>query len=45
MLKLNVGYPAKAEERLILDLMATSAPDLRVDPVVARSRSSQRAIW
>jgi MoxR-like ATPase len=35
MLKLNVGYPAKAEERRILDLMATSAPDLHVDPVVA----------
>ena len=34
MLKLNVGYPAKAEERRILDLMATSAPDLHVDPVV-----------
>src|SRR5471030_1089326 len=35
MLKLNVGYPAKVEERRILDLMATSAPDLHVDPVVA----------
>jgi len=35
MLKLNVGYPAKTEERRILDLMATSAPDLHVDPVVA----------
>src|SRR5580765_616081 len=34
MLKLNVGYPQKREERTILDLMATSAPDLRVDPVV-----------
>src|SRR5712671_2630269 len=34
MLKLNVGYPQKREERSILDLMATSAPDLRVDPVV-----------
>ena len=34
MLKLNVGYPAKAEERRILDLMATSAPDLHVEPVV-----------
>ena len=29
MLKLHVGYPAKTEERTILDLMATSAPDLR----------------
>src|SRR6195256_4566290 len=34
MLKLNVGYPAKAEERQILDLMATSAPNLGVKPVV-----------
>ena len=34
MLKLNVGYPAKTEERQILDLMATSAPDLSVTPVV-----------
>src|ERR1700676_3311348 len=34
MLKLNVAYPEKAEERQILDLMATSAPDLRINPVV-----------
>jgi MoxR-like ATPase len=34
MLKLNVAYPEKSEERQILDLMATSAPDLRVNPVV-----------
>src|ERR1700720_808855 len=34
MLKLNVAYPSKAEERKILDLMGTSAPDLRVKPVV-----------
>jgi len=34
MLKLNVGYPAKQEERRILDLMATSTPDLHVDSVV-----------
>jgi MoxR-like ATPase len=34
MLKLNVDYPSKPEERTILDLMATSAPDLRVKPVV-----------
>src|SRR6201987_1701367 len=34
MLKLNIGYPQKSEERNILDLMATSAPDLRVDAVV-----------
>ena len=30
MLKLRVGYPSKAEERRILDLMATSAPNLDV---------------
>src|ERR1700761_8195816 len=34
MFKLNVGYPEKAEERTILDLMATSAPDLKVTSVV-----------
>ena len=34
MLKLRVGYPAKAEERQILDLMATSAPKLDVTAVV-----------
>src|SRR5438876_832856 len=34
MFKLNIGYPQKSEERTILDLMATSAPDLRVSGVV-----------
>jgi len=34
MLKLRVGYPSKQEERKILDLMATSSPDLRVSPVL-----------
>jgi len=34
MLKLHIGYPQKSEERQILDLMATSAPDLTVMPVV-----------
>jgi MoxR-like ATPase len=34
MFKLNIGYPEKSEERTILDLMATSAPDLRVQGVV-----------
>src|SRR5436305_5351200 len=38
MFKLNVGYPQKAEERRILDLMATSAPDLHVNPVVAHEQ-------
>ncbi|HYY14493.1 MAG TPA: MoxR family ATPase [Chthoniobacterales bacterium] len=34
MFKLNIGYPQKKEERTILDLMATSAPDLSVEAVV-----------
>lgn len=34
MLKLNVVYPSKAEERHILDLMATSSPRFEVNPVV-----------
>src|SRR3954469_2658524 len=34
MLKLRVGYPSKAEERQVLDRMATSAPKLDVDAVV-----------
>ena len=34
MLKLHVGYPTKAEERLILDLMGTSKPNLDVRAVV-----------
>src|ERR1700755_1412922 len=34
MLELNIGYPQKPEERRILDLMATSAPDLSVSAVV-----------
>src|SRR5437868_4868235 len=34
MFKLNIGYPQKPEERRILDLMATSAPDLSVSAVV-----------
>jgi len=34
MLKLQVGYPSKAEERQVLDLMATSAPNLTVKAVV-----------
>jgi len=34
MFKLNVGYPQKTEERRILDLMATSSPDLAVSGVV-----------
>jgi MoxR-like ATPase len=35
MLKLNVDYPSKTEERQILDLMGTSAPDFSVQAVAA----------
>jgi MoxR-like ATPase len=35
MLKLNIGYPSKTEERKILDLMGTSAPDLSVQAVAS----------
>ncbi|GAT33455.1 MoxR-like ATPase [Terrimicrobium sacchariphilum] len=34
MLKVNVGYPTRDEERSILDAMATSAPRLHVNPIV-----------
>jgi MoxR-like ATPase len=34
MFKLNIGYPQKSEERRILDLMATSSPNLSVTAVV-----------
>src|SRR5436190_1482116 len=34
MLKLKVGYPSRKEERQILDLMGTSAPNLNVLTVV-----------
>jgi MoxR-like ATPase len=33
MLKLSVGYPTREEERLILDRMATTTTDVRVNPV------------
>jgi MoxR-like ATPase len=44
LLKVRVDYPAPAEERLVLDRMATSKPDLDVTPVthitqIAESRS------
>ena len=50
MLKLRVGYPSKAEERKILDLMATSAPDLNVlaitEPAdILRSREIVNSIY
>jgi MoxR-like ATPase len=35
MLKVIVDYPNRAEERAILEAMATSEPDLRVAPVVS----------
>jgi len=35
MLKLKVSYPAKAQERQILDKMATTRPTLAVEPVIA----------
>jgi MoxR-like ATPase len=34
MLKLNITYPSKVEERQILDLMGTSAPKLNINAVV-----------
>jgi MoxR-like ATPase len=34
MLKINIGYPSKDEERKILDLMGTSEPVTAVQPVV-----------
>src|ERR1700750_1883537 len=50
MLKLRIGYPSKAEERKILDLMATSAPKLDVmrilEPAdVIRSRNLVNEIY
>ena len=34
MLKINIGYPSKDEERKILDLMGTSEPETKVQPIV-----------
>src|SRR5215472_15739882 len=50
MLKLNIGYPSKIEERKILDLMGTSAPDLSVQAVaspddVIRSRATVNRVF
>jgi len=49
-LKLRVGYPTKAEERKILDLMATSTPNLNVlaitEPAeILRSREIVNSIY
>jgi len=35
MMKVIIGYPDRAEERAILDVMATSEPSLSVQPVVS----------
>ncbi len=50
MLKLKVGYPSKTEERMILDLMGTSTPNLNVATVVEpeeiiRSRTLVNTIY
>jgi MoxR-like ATPase len=50
MLKLNVDYPTKTEERQILDLMGTSSPDLSVNGVagpemIVRSRDVVNRIF
>ena len=50
MLKVNVGYPTREEEREILDAMATSAPLLSVQPIVSpeeiiHARSVVNAIY
>ena len=50
MLKLSVGYPSREEERLILDRMAQTTPDVRVSPVtdvaeIVRMRALVDAIY
>jgi MoxR-like ATPase len=50
MLKLSVGYPTREEERQILDRMATTTPDIRVNPVttvadILRMRTLVDAIY
>jgi MoxR-like ATPase len=34
LLKVRVGYPSRAQERQVLDLMATSTPKLETSPVI-----------
>jgi MoxR-like ATPase len=41
LLKLTLDYPSRAEERAILDAMATSEPDLHVDPIVTIAELAQ----
>ncbi len=38
MLKLKIGYPNRQEERKILDMMASTSPDLSVNKVVSLDR-------
>ena len=42
MLKLKIGYPSRAEERQILDLMARTIEPPQRTPVVIRSKSWRR---
>ncbi|MFT5423571.1 MAG: MoxR-like ATPase [Phycisphaerales bacterium] len=46
MLKLRVTYPSKAEERLIVDRMANSTPDIEIEPVATLDdiRQAQLAV-
>ncbi len=49
LLKVRVDYPTQAEERVVLDRMATSKPDLEVTPIIeipqiANSRDIVNAI-
>ena len=37
IMKLKVGYPSKKEERIILDRMAVTAPDLAIEAVLSPS--------
>jgi MoxR-like ATPase len=37
LLKVSVGYPSRAEERQILDLMGTSSPETSTTPIIGES--------
>jgi MoxR-like ATPase len=41
MLKLNIGYPTREEERKILDAMATTSPKLDVEAVISKEEILQ----
>ena len=45
MMKLVITYPNRTEELAIQDAMATTEPDLSVQPVVSARRSCRRATW